>query len=159
MWRHSGKKILIHQPISMKFCMCVLGQLKKILTWVWRHRRIQIFIYQPISMKFCMCVLGRLKIFFDMSVTSSEHQNFYIPTDFNEILSVWPRSTKKMFAMSVTSSEHQNLYLPTDFDTIWYVCTSSIKKKFRHECDVIGGSKSLFTYRFWLNFIWVFLGD
>ena len=73
-----------------------------------------------------MCVKGKLENFFDMSVTSSEHQNFYLPIDFDEILSVRPRSTKKMFAMIVTSSEHQNLYLPTDFDKIWYVCIRSI---------------------------------
>ena len=48
-------------------------------------------------MKFCMCVLLRLKKIFDMSVTSSDHQNFYLPTDFDEILYACFRSTKKNF--------------------------------------------------------------
>ena len=117
-------------------------------------------------MKFCMWVLGRLRKFFNMSVTSSEqlwrHRNIkifiYRPILMKFCMCVLLR-LKKIFDMSVTSSDHQNFYLPTDFDEILYACSRSTKKKFRHECDVIGASKSLFTDRFWWNFVCVFKVD
>ena len=60
---------------------------------------------------------------FAMSVTSSEHQNLYLPTDFDKIWYVCTRSTKKNFDKNVTSSEHQKSCLPIDLDEILYGCS------------------------------------
>ena len=58
-----------------------------------------------------------------MSVTSSEHQNLYLPTDFDKIWYVCTRSTKKNFDKNMTSSKHQKSCLPIDLDEILYGCS------------------------------------